>query len=136
MEHCCGLTWGRSDLDLAEQGDGSQLERFKGMQVYEHASRKDAEGGSAVEQVRISSILVAQELGYGQRLGRSACPRWRCFPARSCSEELKFLLLGSKCILFDVERGMHAPTFPPHILSRGWQPHVLAQEGGWLHRRP
>jgi hypothetical protein len=76
-------TWEMLDPKLVEEGEKAELQRFRDMNVYEYVPRDQAindEGGKfvKVKWVRVNKgttqkplvkcRLVAQELGYGQRM--------------------------------------------------------------------
>ena len=83
MQYFDENTWEQLDPKLVEEGEKVELQRFRDMKVYEYVSRDQAindEGGKfvKVKWVRVNKgtprdpmvkcRLVAQELGYGQRM--------------------------------------------------------------------
>jgi hypothetical protein len=83
MQYFDENTWEELDPKLVEEGEKAELQRFRDMNVYEYVSRDQAindEGGKfvKVKWVRVNKgtprdpvvkcRLVAQELGYGQRM--------------------------------------------------------------------
>jgi hypothetical protein len=83
MQYYDENTWEVLDPTLVEQGEKAELQRFRDMNVYEYVPRDQAitdEGGKfvKVKWVRVNKgtaqnpivkcRLVAQELGYGQRM--------------------------------------------------------------------
>ena len=83
MQYFDENTWEELDPKLVEEGEKAELQRFHDMNVYEYVSRDQAihdEGGKfvKVKWVRVNKgtsrdpvvkcRLVAQELGYGQRM--------------------------------------------------------------------
>ena len=72
-------TWEELDPKLVAKGEQEEYERFCKMGVYEYASREEAENDSMGKFVKVKWVrtkkgegvrcrLVAQELGYGERL--------------------------------------------------------------------